>query len=225
MGRDRSGTSRLILTAAKPVIAGPYFGGMEQIKRWCPVCGEPGVPIVWGYPTLRDQQLAKQGDAILAGCVVTGTQPTHGCGTCGCEFIASSRLYLRQGAEGEIYGVAVWPHGRRSVRVETNEDGFTVMVEREGSMLMGGRDITIVASEVFADMWPWDVQSWATKRGFAAKVIPDDNGWSLSVREDLDSFELLLIKTWWRDLGRDPVATAIARLTSEDSTPVWLPTD
>jgi hypothetical protein len=201
------------------------FSGMEQIKRWCPVCEDPGVPIVWGYPTVRDQQLAKEGQVILAGCDVTGTHQTHECGTCGCEFIASSRLYLRHGAQGEIYGVAVWPHGRRSVRVEANEDGFTVMIEREGSMLIGRQDMTVACNEVFTDMWPWDVQRWATRRGFAAKVSADDNGWSLNVRGDLVSFELLLIKAWWRDLGRSSVRTAIERLTQENSSPVWLPTE
>lgn len=198
---------------------------MERTKRWCPVCEEPGVPIVWGYPTLRDQQLAKQGDAILAGCVVTGNRPTHECSTCGCEFIASSRLYQRQRADIDIPGVAVWPHGRRSVRVEANEEGFTVMVEREGSMLIGQQDLIAVANSVFEDKWPWDVQSWATKRGFVAKVAPHDNGWSLSVSGDSEFFELLLIKAWWRDLGRNPAETAIDRLTSENSSPVWLPVE
>jgi len=200
------------------------FADMDQIKRWCPVCEGPGVPIVWGHPTVRDQQLAKEGQVVLAGCVVTGTYPTHECGACGCQFIASSRLYLRLGARGENFGIAVWPHGRRSVRVEANEDGFTVIVEREGSMLIGRQDMTLVSNEVFADMWPWDVQRWATRRGFAANVSPHDNGWSLNVSGDLDSFELLLIKAWWRDLGRSPVGTAIERLTCEDSSPMWLPT-
>jgi hypothetical protein len=120
--------------------------------------------------------------------------------------------------------VAVWPHGRRSVRVEANEEGFTVMVQREGSMLIGRHDMIVVANMVFAEKWPWDVQSWATKRGFVAKVAPHDNGWSLSVSGDSEFFELLLIKAWWRDLGRNPAETAIDRLTSENSSPVWLPT-
>jgi hypothetical protein len=198
---------------------------MEQTTRWCPVCEAPGVAIVWGYPTIRDQQRAKEDQVILGGCDVSGRQPTHECVTCGSEFISSSRLYLRQGVGGEIYGVAVWPHGRRSIRVEANQDVFTVIIERKGSMLINRHHMNVVTNEVFADMWPWDVQSWATKRGVAAKVTSHDNGWSLDVMEDSETLELLLIKTWWRDLGRSPAGTAIERLTCEHSSPMWLPED
>lgn len=92
-------------------------------------------------------------------------------------------------------------------------------------MLIDRHGMNVVTNEVFADMWPWDVQSWATRRGVAAKVTKYEDGWSLDAIEDSGTLELLLIKAWWRDLGRSAVATAIERLTCEHSSPLWLPED
>lgn len=36
-------------------------------------------------------------------------------------------------------------------------------------------------------------------------------------------FALVLIKTWWRTLGRNPVESALEHLTRERSSPIWLP--
>ena len=194
-----------------------------QATRWCPTCESPGTPIMWGYPTEMALQQADQGRVILGGCVVTEPHPSHLCDTCGTEFIAANRLYKRQPAGTEVYGVAVWPHGRRSVRVEANDGGWTVMVDGEGSMLINRHAMTVIPNNVFEGMWPWEVQSWATKRGFPAQVELIETGASLRVGEAANLFELLLIKTWWRSLGRSPLESAIDRLSSEASSPIWLP--
>jgi hypothetical protein len=196
---------------------------LSETTRWCPVCEDRGIPVIWGYPTAEHEQLADQGRVILAGCVVAGMRPSHVCGNCACEFIASDRIYQREHAGRDIYGVGVWPHGRRSVRIEANDQGWAVMIAEEGSMLIDRHALMVIPQDVFEDMWPWEVEEWASRRGFGVEARPADEGWILEVGEGGGFFELVLIKTWWRSLGRNPVKTAIDRLSCEVSSPVWLP--
>lgn len=182
-----------------------------------------GTRIVWGYPTEDDERLADEGQVILGGCVVeTGVAPSHECGACGSEFIASNMLYRRTFSDGEVFGVGVWPHGRSRVRIEETGDGWLAAVERKGSMLLGEHDFATAMNDVFADWWPWEVQDWASRRGFPAEVEPTETGWSLVVREGGPFVELLLLKTWWRSLGRSPIDKAIERLSCEVSSPIWM---
>ena len=167
--------------------------------------------------------MAEQGRVILAGCVVTGMYPSHVCAGCACEFIASSRIYQRQHTGADVFGVGVWPHGRRSVRIEANDDGWAVMVAGQGSMLVDRHALMVIPNDVFEDMWPWEVEEWAARRGFVVDARPADEGWELQVGEGGGFFELLLIKAWWRSLGRSAAETAIERLSCEVSSPVWLP--
>lgn len=189
------------------------------------MCGGHGVPIVWGYPTERTMRDAKQGLVVLAGCVVdNGIMPSHVCDTCDAEFVASNRLYKRVQNGQDVYGIAVWPQGRRSVRVESNDRGWTVVVDRAGSMLLVQDHLDLVVADVFHGMHPWEVEAWASKRGFPAQTKPLGDGWALEVSPVLAGlFELLLLKSWWRDLGRGAVQKAIDRLSCEVSSPIWMP--
>jgi hypothetical protein len=45
----------------------------------CPVCGEPGVLIVYGMPGPDLFEAAERGEVLIGGCVITGDDPTHGC--------------------------------------------------------------------------------------------------------------------------------------------------
>jgi hypothetical protein len=72
-------------------------------------------------------------------------------------------------------------------------------------------------------MSPWEIEEWAERRGFLAVVRRGEQGWELEVPEMFVVLALIVLKSWWRSLGRDPVETAVGRLTSEDSSPIWLP--
>lgn len=149
--------------------------------------------------------------------------PSHVCTECGAEFIASDRIYRREAAGGDVCGIGVWPHGRRPVRVEDNDDGWTIVVAGEGSMLINHHAMSVIPDEVFTEMWPWEAEEWASRRGFDIDVRSTARGWEIVPGRHAGFFSLVVIKTWWRSLGRSPVATAIDRLSCEISSPVWLP--
>ncbi len=48
----------------------------------CPRCGQQGLPIVYGNPTLDAVEQAQRGELILAGCLVQAGAPTHACQRC-----------------------------------------------------------------------------------------------------------------------------------------------
>lgn len=196
---------------------------LDLSTRWCPVCEERGVPIIWGDPSADAQELAAQGEVIIAGCVVSGMYPSHVCADCSAEFIASSRIYQRDHGGTDVFGIGAWPHGRRSVRIEGHAQGWTVIVAGTGSMLIDRTALQFMLDEVFAEMWPWEVQEWANRRGFAAEVRPNSRGWDIELPEASGFFELTVVKAWWRRLGRNPVATALERLSSDSPAPLWLP--
>ena len=58
------------------------IGAKPEIK--CPHCGSPNyIEIVYGYPTHEAILKSKRGEAILAGCCVTGNnRPRHSCKNC-----------------------------------------------------------------------------------------------------------------------------------------------
>ncbi len=196
---------------------------IESATRWCPVCENRGVPIVWGYPSRDLMQLADEGRVILAGCTPIGIHPSHGCASCGSEFIASERIYRREVHDDEVLGIGVWPHGRRPVRVEDHDQGWTVVIAGAGSMLVDLEAARIFFDDVFEGMSAWQMADWARRRGFDAVVGPGQaGGWELSIRDQFNTLALTLIKTWWRALGRNPVEKALERLGSHV---VWLPSD
>lgn len=219
--RHRSDPSQNVSHSACKFVDMEYT--INQVTRWCPVCEHPGVAVVWGYPSDSSRRLAEQGQVILAGCHAEGMAPSHICRGCDGEFIAANRLYQRLHAGTEVYGVAVWPHGRRSVRIEANQPGWTVMIDGVGAMLLNDHDLPVFVDDMFHNMGPREVQGWASRRGFPAEIALDEDGWSLNVKDGAGFFELLLIKAWWRNLGRYPVEAAIERLSCHVSSPVWLP--
>ncbi|MEA1903760.1 MAG: hypothetical protein U9N56_09565, partial [Actinomycetota bacterium] len=54
-------------------------------------------------------------------------------------------------------------------------------------------------------------------------VAPTETGWSLNVIADGPFVELLLLKAWWRSLGRGAISKAIELLTCDVSSPIWMP--
>ena len=50
-------------------------------KPVCPVCKEPMVRIVYGYPSMELFESSARGEVALGGCVVSGfgVDPTHRC--------------------------------------------------------------------------------------------------------------------------------------------------
>jgi hypothetical protein len=183
---------------------------LESKTRWCPVCESKGIPIVWGEPSEHTMRLAEEGTVILAGCTPVGIHATHGCGTCDAEFIGYDRVYRREVRGVEVMGIGVWPHGRRPVRVEDHDEGWTVVVTGEGSMLVNRDAAPVPFADVFEGMSAWEIEEWARRRGFDASLEPQANGWlEISISDPFRLFGLTLIKTWWRTLGRSPVAKAL----------------
>jgi hypothetical protein len=194
---------------------------LDSKTRWCPVCEGRGIPIVWGEASQHVMRLAEEGKVIIAGCTPSGIHASHGCESCGAEFIASDRVYRREVRRVEVMGIGVWPHGRRPVRVEDNDEGWTVVVAGEGSMLIEREAAHVFFSEVFVGMSPWEIQEWVRRRGFEVVIEPGADGYLEIVISDLfHLFGLTLIKTWWRALGRAPVPKALERLGAHV---VWLP--
>lgn len=128
--------------------------GLTTTARWCPVCEGRGVPIVWGEPSEYVVRLAEEGHAIIGGCTPIGLHPSHACRECETEFIASDRIYRRETGGDYVLGVGVWPHGRRPVRIEENDEGWTVVVAGEGSMLIAPEVISVVIGTVFQGIRP-----------------------------------------------------------------------
>jgi hypothetical protein len=54
----------------------------------CPHCGSPAMPISYGMPTDEAVTMAERGEIILAGCVTSPSDPTHGCLSCGSQWAA-----------------------------------------------------------------------------------------------------------------------------------------
>ena len=48
----------------------------------CPRCGQQGIPILYGDPTLDAVEQAQRGELILAGCLVQAGAPTFACSAC-----------------------------------------------------------------------------------------------------------------------------------------------
>jgi len=168
--------------------------------------------------------MADEGRVVIGGCTPIGPHPSHVCTDCDAEFIASDRVYRRGHSDAFVIGVAVWPHGRRSVRIEAIDEGWVALIAGKGSMLIDRSAIEVFIGGVFEDMWPWEVQEWVNRRGFAAEVGQSpDGGWQITVPDVAQLFELILIKAWWRNLGRSPVESALDGLTTWDSSPIWLP--
>ena len=120
-----------------------------------------------------------------------------------------------------VLGIGVWPHGRRPVRIEDNDDGWTVVVGGEGSMLIGAGATPSFLGTVFGGMPLWEIEEWVARRGFTGEVAQNEGGeWELRLPDMADLFALILIKSWWRTLGRNPVETAIEQLLSNA---IWLP--
>jgi hypothetical protein len=166
-------------------------------------------------------RLAEEGRVILAGWTPIGIHASHGCGTCDAEFIGYDRIYRRELRGVEVMGIGVWPHGRRPVRVEDHDEGWTVTVVGEGSMLIGRDAAQTIFAGVFEDMTAWEIEEWVRRRGFDVSIESQANGWlELSISDPFRVFGLTLIKTWWRNLGRSPVKKALGRLGPDV---IWLP--
>ncbi len=54
----------------------------------CPVCGDTGIPIVFGLPDAELRHAEERGEVALGGCVVSEGDPDHQCGSCGHEWRA-----------------------------------------------------------------------------------------------------------------------------------------
>ena len=194
---------------------------VDRATRWCPVCESKGIPIVWGEPSESTMRLADEGRVIIGGCTPIGIHPSHGCAGCGSEFIASDRIYRRDVRDGHVIGIGVWPHGRRSVRIEDNDQGWTLVVAGEGSMLIGSAAAPVFSANVFEDMSVWQIADWARRRGVEVTVEPAPHGtWKMLIDDTFDVFWLTVGKLWWRSLGRGPVDKALERLGPHV---VWLP--
>jgi hypothetical protein len=58
----------------------------------CPKCGAAdAMPILFGLPTHEGMLEAYRGDAVLGGCCVDGSEPTHQCRACDHRFGADPR--------------------------------------------------------------------------------------------------------------------------------------
>ena len=48
---------------------------MPRRSRKCPICGETGIPIVYGFPLPEDFTAAEERLLMLGGCVIQGDDP------------------------------------------------------------------------------------------------------------------------------------------------------
>ena len=58
----------------------PYDVGMSSAN--CPNCGEPVVPILYGYPTGESMAKSESGEIALGGCIVGLDDPRRYCRSC-----------------------------------------------------------------------------------------------------------------------------------------------
>lgn len=51
----------------------------EERRPDCPVCGQPGIRIAYGYPSHEMGKAADAGEIVLGGCEVWDGMPTWQC--------------------------------------------------------------------------------------------------------------------------------------------------
>lgn len=51
----------------------------RRSKPACPVCGAPGIRIVFGLPDDELRAAADRGQVLMGGCVIAEDDYTHGC--------------------------------------------------------------------------------------------------------------------------------------------------
>lgn len=59
----------------------PPYCKYNQSNKECPVCGKKDkvIPIIYGLPTIKIGRKAEKGKLIIAGCEITGCDPTWYC--------------------------------------------------------------------------------------------------------------------------------------------------
>lgn len=56
----------------------------RKTRLKCPLCGTPGVPILYGFPTHEAFEAAERGELIIGGCTVELDRNVDlGCSNCG----------------------------------------------------------------------------------------------------------------------------------------------
>jgi hypothetical protein len=53
-----------------------------QVGEVCAECGEPAIPIVYGYSGAKRMASARQGEIVLGGCVFGANSPKRRCTNC-----------------------------------------------------------------------------------------------------------------------------------------------
>ena len=69
----------------------PYCELVVRRSRKCPLCGETGIPILYGYPTTVSFEAAEREELHIGGCIVMADQPTQWCPSCDAPLPTTSK--------------------------------------------------------------------------------------------------------------------------------------
>lgn len=182
--------------------------------RGCPHCGSRNTaPILWGYPSAEGMAAANRGEAVLGGCVVGMDDPDFGCHNCGGSFWKDRRFQVERSGE-VVDGVAVWPHGKRTVTVEMTDSGLLIAEPGRWSVLVPGNAVHAMMGVVFQEVWGDGYDGpleWSRKRGIVVETKGDGDTIEI-VDGQFEKVHLLGLKDWLRILGTDPFDRVLEEL-------------
>ncbi len=183
--------------------------------RRCPNCGSQNTAaVIWGYPSSEGMRAAERGDVFLGGCMVGLDDPDYGCHDCLASFWLDRRFRIEREDE-VVTGVAVWPAGRRPIRVEMTSAGVVMADPGRWSLIVPETARHDLFGVVWQDIWGGETREpveWSRKRNISV-VSSDDSSVVEFAPHHFEKVQLLGIKDWLRTFGSDPVDELVTVLT------------
>lgn len=136
------------------------------MRRWCPVCESPGIPVTQGTGSIEGE------DLVAVSRDLPGIEPSHVCSECPTFFRSRDRFYLTALDRRGIHGIAVWPHGERPLSIEIGEEGMVATFHDGASVLISRDDAHFVSTDFFRGLDEQEVEDWACRRGFGLRLVP-----------------------------------------------------
>lgn len=161
------------------------------------MCESPGRPVLRGSLSSADMREIQRGAAVRVGGRLPGIVPTHVCSVCPTYFRGRDRFYLTARREKEVHGIAVWPHSEARVRIELANEGLVFLFGDSAWILASNDTFQRVTSDFFWGHGQREIISWARRRGFTVRIVPNGTGKAaLKIDPAGPHFPLLVIKTW-----------------------------
>ncbi|MDH3517320.1 MAG: hypothetical protein OEM66_00175 [Acidimicrobiia bacterium] len=184
-------------------------------ERRCPNCGSKNTaPVIWGYPSGDGMRAAERGDVFLGGCMVGFDDPHYGCHDCRASFWSDRRFHIERDDE-VVSGVAVWPAGRRPIRVELTTSGVLMADPGRWSVIVPETARHGLFGIVWQDIWGGKSAGpveWCRRRNISLESGNDGSVIEFAPHH-FDKVQLLGLKDWLRTFGADPVDELVAALT------------